>query len=74
MYKLISTQNQWNAMLYALKEIELKREKQILLPMAENENPDIMGRLTDMLHKQTMRVLNTMKTLITTKNAHKRSY
>lgn len=52
MYKLISTQNQWNAMLYALKEIELKRPgKQILLPMAENENPDIMGRLTDMLHK-----------------------
>lgn len=40
--------------------------------MAENENPDIMGRLTDMLHK--MRVLNTMKTLITTENAHKRSY
>lgn len=32
MYKLISTQNQWNAMLYALKEIELKRENKFFRP------------------------------------------
>lgn len=32
MYKLISTQNQWNAMLYALKEIELKRENKFFCP------------------------------------------